>query len=88
MAHETVHLLNPMVGTTTNLEEGVAVAFSFHIQPAYGINVRPGTTAYNHAYGMVCHLPTWRTTCRRSPRPSRSRSSQRRGAGNAVHVVS
>ena len=57
MAHETVHLLNPVAGNTNNLEEGVAVAFSFHIQPAYGINVRPGTTAYDHAYGMVCHLP-------------------------------
>ena len=57
MAHETVHLLNPVAGNTNNLEEGVAVAFSFHIQPAYGINLRPGTTAYDHAYGMVCRLP-------------------------------
>jgi len=57
MAHETVHLLNPVAGNTNNLEEGVAVAFSFHIQPAYGINVRPGTTAYDHAYGMACRLP-------------------------------
>ena len=29
MAHETVHLLNPVAGNTNNLEEGVAVAFSF-----------------------------------------------------------
>ena len=57
MAHETVHLLNPVAGDTNNLEEGVAVAFLFHIQPAYGINVRPGTTVYDHAYGMVCRLP-------------------------------
>jgi hypothetical protein len=28
LAHETVHLLNPVVGSTNLLEEGVAVAFS------------------------------------------------------------
>ena len=57
MAHETVHLLNPVAGNTDNLEEGVAVAFSLHVQPAYGINVRPGTTAYDHAHHLVCRLP-------------------------------
>lgn len=57
MAHETVHLLNPVAGNTNNLEEGVAVAFSLHVQPAYGINVRPGTTAYDHAHDLVCWLP-------------------------------
>ena len=53
MAHETVHLLNPVAGYTNNLEEGVAVAFSLHVQPAYGISVRPGTTAYD----LACRLP-------------------------------
>ena len=57
MAHETVHLLNPVAGNTNNLEEGVAVAFSLHVQPAYGINIRPGTTAYDHAHDLVCRLP-------------------------------
>ena len=57
MAHETVHLLNPVAGNTNNLEEGVAVAFSLHVQPAYGISVRPGTTAYDHAHDLVCRLP-------------------------------
>ena len=57
MAHETVHLLNPVAGNTNNLEEGVAVAFSLHIQPAYGINVRPGTTGYDHAHDLVWRLP-------------------------------
>ena len=37
MAHETVHLLNPGPGNTNNLEEGVAVAFSIHVQPSFGI---------------------------------------------------
>ena len=36
MAHETVHLLNPVAGYTNNLEEGVAVAFSLHVQPSTG----------------------------------------------------
>ena len=57
MAHETVHLLNPVAGNTNNLEEGVAVAFSLHVQPAYGINVRPGTTAYDHPLDLVRRLP-------------------------------
>ena len=56
MSHETVRLLNPVAGNTNNLEEGVAVAFSFHIQPVYGINVRPGTTAYDHPHDLVCRL--------------------------------
>ena len=37
MAHETVHLLNPVPGNANNLEEGVAVAFSLRVQPSYGI---------------------------------------------------
>ena len=57
MAHETVHLLNPVAGNTNNLEEGVAVAFSFHIQPAYGINVRPSTTTYDYAHDLARQLP-------------------------------
>lgn len=28
-----------------------------HVQPAYGISVRPGTTAYDPAHGPVCRLP-------------------------------
>ena len=57
MAHETVHLLNPVAGYTNNLEEGVAVAFSLHVQPIYGINVRPVTTAYDYPHDLVCRLP-------------------------------
>ena len=57
MAHETVHLLNPVAGNTNNLEEGVAVAFSLYVQPAYGINVQPGTTAYDHPHDLVSRLP-------------------------------
>ena len=57
MAHETVHLLNPVAGNTNNLEEGVAVEFSLYVQPAYGISVRPGTNAYDHPHDLVCRLP-------------------------------
>ena len=57
MAHETVHLLNPIVGNTNNLEEGVAVAFSLHVQPSYSICIRPSGPSYLHAFQLVCTLP-------------------------------
>ena len=37
MAHETVHLLNPIAGETNFLEEGIAVAFSMHALEAYSL---------------------------------------------------
>ena len=38
LAHETTHLLNPVkLGEASNLEEGVAVAFSIKAQHSYGI---------------------------------------------------
>lgn len=57
LAHETVHLLNPIAGDTNNLEEGIAVAFSLHIQPSYGISVPISMPPYVHALQLVLALP-------------------------------
>ena len=57
MAHETVHLLNPIAGNTNNLEEGVAVKFSLYVQPSYGILIWPRTTSYLYALQLVGMLP-------------------------------
>lgn len=57
MAHETVHLLNPICGNTNNLEEGVAVSFSLHVQPTYNICVRPAMEAYVEVLRLVGMLP-------------------------------
>lgn len=58
MAHETVHLLNPTVGNTNWLEEGVAVEFSIHAQKLYVVPVQAPTSGpYLEALQMVRLLP-------------------------------
>ena len=58
MAHETVHLLDPVVGNANNLEEGVAVAFSLHAQTLYGVDVQvPSIPSYVYALTLVDKLP-------------------------------
>ena len=58
LAHETVHLLDPgLLGTATYLEEGVAVAFSLHVQQRYGINVVTNGELYDRAHARVNTLP-------------------------------
>ena len=58
MAHETVHLLDPVVGNANNLEEGVAVAFSLHAQTLYGVDVQvPSIPSYVYALKLVDKLP-------------------------------
>ena len=57
MSHETVHLLNPIAGNTNNLEEGVAVAFSLHVQPSYGISIPVAMPSYLYALRLVQALP-------------------------------
>ena len=57
MAHETVHLLNPFSGSANNLEEGVAVAFSLHVQPEFGVCIRPSIPSYIQAFGLASLLP-------------------------------
>lgn len=53
MAHETVHLLDPVPGNTNNLEEGVAVAFSLWVQPIYGFHMETKTESYLYALELV-----------------------------------
>ena len=57
MAHESVHLLNPIPGNANFLEEGVAVAFSIGVQPLYGINVQTSMKSYLYALQLVVALP-------------------------------
>lgn len=57
MAHETVHLLNPVSGDTNNLEEGVAVAFSLIVQPNYGISIQTSMRSYLFALQLIATLP-------------------------------
>ena len=57
LAHETIHLLNPIVGGTNNLEEGVAVSFSLQIQPPYNICMQPSLAAYLEAQQLADRLP-------------------------------
>lgn len=59
MAHETVHLLNPVRGYTTWLEEGMAVEFSIIAQQKFGITdvQTPGPGPYFDALTLVKELP-------------------------------
>jgi len=55
LAHETVHLLDPVEGATTWLEEGVAVAFAVHVAATYtsqGQTPSPGSP-YAEALDLV-----------------------------------
>ena len=54
MAHETVHLLDPIPGNTNNLEEGVAVAFSLKVQESYSVAIQtPSMASYLFALHLV-----------------------------------
>ena len=57
MAHETVHLLNPIPGDANYLEEGVAVVFSLSVQPVYGISMPVSMQSYQYALQLVSTLP-------------------------------
>ena len=58
MAHETVHLLNPVALDAGNvLEEGVAVAFSLYVQPIYGFSMEVGMPSYVDAFQLADSLP-------------------------------
>lgn len=58
LAHETVHLLNPTVGYTNWLEEGVAVEFSIHAQSMFDLQrYMPPRGIYLDALEMVRALP-------------------------------
>ena len=58
LAHETVHLLDPVKGNASFLEEGVAVAFSIHVQERFGVRVqRPEILSYVVAHSLAETLP-------------------------------
>ena len=59
MAHETVHLLNPVPGNSNYLEEGVAVAFSVYVQTIFDLQPQPICLAsYRRALELVRRLPS------------------------------
>lgn len=58
LAHETVHLLNPMPGNGNWLSEGIAVAFSGYAQRCHGMEPQQVRMAsYRHALELVPELP-------------------------------
>lgn len=58
MAHESLHLLNPIAGYTNWLEEGVAVEFSIHAQCLFGLPIQsPKSGPYLEALELVRALP-------------------------------
>ena len=59
LAHETVHLLNPMPRNGNKLEEGVAVEFSIHAQEMLGAPIiqQPTKGFYFSALQLVRLLP-------------------------------
>ncbi len=59
LAHETVHLLNPIPGGTNFLEEGIAVAFSHIAMQRYGQQPfeQNATPPYAEALRLVRSLP-------------------------------
>ncbi|MHA2718268.1 hypothetical protein ACXZ7B_26775 [Vibrio owensii] len=58
LAHETIHLLNPVAGYTNFLEEGVAVAFSVDMSSKYTQHpMSPSDKFYSRAHELVQKLP-------------------------------
>lgn len=54
LAHETVHLLDPIAGPTNWLEEGIAVAFSIYAQNTRNLSLISPQTQSN--YGIALDL--------------------------------
>ncbi|WP_236734022.1 hypothetical protein, partial [Aliivibrio fischeri] len=58
LAHETIHLLNPIVGYTNYLEEGIAVAFSVDLSKNETTHpMSPNDKYYQRALKLVQLLP-------------------------------
>lgn len=71
MAHETVHLLDPIVGPTNWLEEGVAVAFAIHAMASFNLPAPVVSLAsYREALALVEALPSGPFATARSARTS------------------
>jgi hypothetical protein len=56
LAHETVHLLNPITGPGTVLEEGVAETFALEMAESLGGFKQASSDCYKEAYGAVAAL--------------------------------
>ena len=56
MAHEVVHLLNPISGNTNKLEEGVAVVFSIYAQSLFQFSNPTLPKPYGEALSLICRL--------------------------------
>lgn len=58
LGHETVHLLNPTVGSTTWFEEGIAVLFSIAALAYHKLRPQsPTLQSYQDALAMVTAIP-------------------------------
>lgn len=58
LAHETVHLLDPIAGYTNYLEEGLAVHFSVEMSKLFTQHQQqPNCRFYNQAWQLVNQLP-------------------------------
>lgn len=57
LAHESIHLLNPIAGHTNFLEEGIAVAFSIAMSSEAGHAMSPEIPTYREALRLVQLLP-------------------------------
>lgn len=63
LAHETVHLLNPIVGLGRKIEEGIAFEFSLYVQQFFAdcrgerISIYDRTPSYLRALSLVRQLP-------------------------------
>jgi len=57
LAHETIHLLDPVIGYTNFLEEGVATHFQFLITPKIsGVEIPVTLESYRAAQSLVLEL--------------------------------
>jgi hypothetical protein len=59
LAHETVHLLNPIAGSTNWLEEGIAVALSIELSRIFTNDpmTPPTNSIYQEAWQLITALP-------------------------------
>ena len=57
LAHETVHLLDPIPGDSNYLEEGIAVFFSLEVAPWYNDYVRSSIGPYRDALELTESFP-------------------------------
>ena len=54
LAHECIHLLSPVIGMASLLEEGLAVTFSLdYVQRIFGVNYLTGDSRYDKAKGLL-----------------------------------